>query len=88
MAHVESDIYPFQIAPQSSHAMLFEVVWSRLAFWKSNGAILFSNAIFLNGPTTWEKNSFTFSKRSFRCHVNTFMFLCKSSHRGLIINLS
>ncbi len=51
MAHVKTSTYPFQIALWDTHAILLEVIRSRLAFQKSNGAILSSNGVFFYGPT-------------------------------------
>jgi hypothetical protein len=68
------------------------VIWdcpmTCLAFWKFNSVILSSNAIFFNGPITWARIYFVFSKCSFEFHANTSSLLWKSSSRGVVINLS
>jgi hypothetical protein len=35
MAHLEFDIYPFQVTPWSSHAILFKIIWSHVLPFKS-----------------------------------------------------
>jgi hypothetical protein len=57
-----------------------------LAFWKSNNAIISSNAIFFDGPTTWARIYSTSSRSSFECCANTSSLLCRSNNRGLVIS--
>jgi hypothetical protein len=68
------------------------VTWCRpmthLAFQEPNVAILSSNVIFFDGPTTQAKFYFISTKCSFECCANTFPLLCKSYSKGLVINLS
>jgi hypothetical protein len=69
-----------------------DVIWGRsiicLAFQKFNGAILSSNAIFFDEPTTWVGIYFTSKRCSFGCCASMSSFLCRSSIMGLVINLS
>jgi len=71
---------------------LCNVTWSCLikclTFQKFSGAILSSNAIFFDGPITWVGIYFAFTRCCFRCCANTFLLLCRSNNRGLVINSS
>jgi hypothetical protein len=58
-----------------------------LVFWKSNCAVLSSNVVFFDGPTTQAKIYFPFNRCSFKCHANMSPLLCRSSNRGLVINV-
>jgi hypothetical protein len=69
-----------------------DVIWSHLitcfAFWKFSGAILSSNATFLDTSIIWTRIYFTSSICSFKCCATTSPLLCKSSSKGLIIGSS
>ncbi len=51
MAHLKTSTYLFQVALWDARAILLEVIRSRLAFQKFNGAILSSNGVFFYGST-------------------------------------
>jgi hypothetical protein len=57
-----------------------------LAFQKSSVAILSSNIVFFDGPTTQAIIYFVSSKCPFECCANTFPLLCKSCNKGLVIS--
>jgi hypothetical protein len=68
------------------------VTWSHpitcLAFQKFSSAILSSNIIFFDGRTTRVEIYFTFTRCSFGCCANTFLLLCRSNNRVLVISSS
>jgi hypothetical protein len=88
VAHVEICIFPFQVTVWDTCPMLPMVIWSHVFFfWKFNSVILSSNVIFFDGPITQARIYFISSKCSFKCCANTFLLLCRSSSKGLVISL-
>jgi hypothetical protein len=85
--HVEIGIYPFWVALQDTCAMLPKLIWSHVLFWKSNNAMIFSNALFFDGPITQVKIYFISSRCLFRCYASTSILMCRSSSKGLVISL-
>jgi hypothetical protein len=77
-----------------SHTMgyLCNVTWGHLitclTFWESNNAIISSNAVFFDGPTTRARIYFAFNRCFFECCASTSSLLCRSSNKGLVISSS
>jgi hypothetical protein len=72
---------------------LCDVTWGHpityLTFWEFSGAILSSNAIFFDGPTTWIEIYFASRRCSFWCCANMSLFFkCRFSNMGLVISSS
>ncbi len=88
VAHLEASTYPVQVALKDTHAMLPKAFDHKSCLSKFSGAILSSNAIFFNGPTTQTIIYFAFRRCSFGCCVTTSMLLCRFNSKGLVISLS
>ncbi len=57
-------------------------------FWEFNGLILFPITSFFGGLPTWIKVYFDCNKCSFRYHVNTYLLMCGSKDKRLVISSS
>ncbi len=55
--------------------------------WRFNGSILSLVVSFFGGSLTRAEVCLAPSKRSFRYHANTFLFMCRSRGKHLVINL-
>jgi hypothetical protein len=56
-------------------------------FWKFNSLILYLVASFFGKLPTQARVCLAFSRRSFKYHANTFLFMCGFRGRRLVINL-
>jgi hypothetical protein len=56
--------------------------------WKLSGYVLSSVASFFGGSPTWTRVCLASSGHSFTYHTNTFLLMCRSRGKRLIINLS
>jgi hypothetical protein len=81
-------ICPSQVALQDTHVMLLEVVQSHVLPFKSLVVQSYPQCSFLWWTNYTSKNLFHFSIHSFRCCASTFILLCRSNNKGLIISSS
>jgi hypothetical protein len=58
-----------------------------LTLWELNGLVFSPIANFFNKSPTWVGVCFTSSRCSFGYHANTFLFMCGSRGKRLVINL-
>jgi hypothetical protein len=56
--------------------------------WESSNAILSSNAVFFDEPTTWTWIYFACNRCSFGCCVGTSLLMCTSNNKSLVISYS